>query len=96
MTKTDFIHALAQKTGLSKIDATRIVEAYAEVVIEGLKAGDDVTLPGLVKLDVKATPEKPEREGINPFTRQPVTIKAKPASKKVKASPVAALKKAVV
>jgi DNA-binding protein HU-beta len=36
-----------------------------------------------------------ERQGINPFTKEPITIAAKPPSKKVRARPVKAIKDVV-
>jgi DNA-binding protein HU-beta len=36
-----------------------------------------------------------QRPGINPFTKEPITIAAKPASKKVRARPVKAIKDVV-
>jgi nucleoid DNA-binding protein len=96
MTKTEFTNNVAQKLNISKADASRFADAYAEVAVEALRTGDDVTLPGLVKLVVRDKPARPERQGVNPLTKQQITIKAKPASKRVGARPIAALKKAVI
>jgi nucleoid DNA-binding protein len=54
-----------------------------------------VTLPGLVKLSVVSKPAVPQHEGLNPFTKQMMTYKAKPARKVVKIRPIKALKDAV-
>ena len=40
-------------------------------------------------------PATKQRPGINPFTKEPITIAAKPASKKVRARPVKAIKDVV-
>lgn len=53
-------------------------------------------VPGLVKLKLKDTPATPAGERMNPFTKQMANVAAKPASKKVKVSPLAALKKAAI
>ena len=45
-----------------------------------------------MKIKAKETPATQDREGINPFTKQPMTIKGKPASRKLRAAPVKALK----
>ena len=37
-------------------------------------------------------PATKDRPGVNPFTGQPITIKGKPASKKVRALPLKSLK----
>jgi len=50
------------------------------------------TIPGLMKLTVVHKPATEEREGINPFTKEPTIFKAKPASGKVKIQPLKALK----
>lgn len=95
MTKSEFVEAVAQKAGLDKKSVSAALEAIVSVTTEQLKAGSEVTLPGLVKLAAVHKPAVPEREGINPFTKQPVIFKAKPASTAVKARPAKALKDAV-
>jgi nucleoid DNA-binding protein len=49
-------------------------------------------IPGLVKLRVVDKPAQPEREGINPATREKIVIKAKPASRKVRLTALKTLK----
>ena len=53
------------------------------------------TLPGLLKITVASIPAKPNRKGINPFTKEPTVFKAKPARKVLKARPVKAAKDAL-
>lgn len=96
MTKTQLAESLAQKLGHTKLEASKFIDCYAEVVAAALKNDGEVTVPGLVKLKLKDTPATPECERMNPFTKQMAKVAAKPASKKVKVSPVAALKKAVI
>ena len=48
-----------------------------------------------MKLRVVKKPATKERQGINPFTKQPMTFAAKPASKAVRARPVKPIKDAV-
>lgn len=95
MTKSDFLNALAEKSGLNKKQAASVLDAMGDVVSEQLKSSGEVTIPGIIKLNVSEKPATAEREGINPFTKQPTIIKAKPARKVVKARPVKALKDAV-
>ena len=73
MNKTEFIKAIADKADISLSDATAAVNAYTAVIAEALKAGDKVTLGGFGTYEVK---EKPERQGFNPVTKQPITIAA--------------------
>ena len=95
MSKSEFLAALAEKTGLNKKQASSAMEAVGTIVAEQLKSHGEVTIPGLIKLNVSVKAATPEHEGINPFTKQPTTIKAKPERKVVKARPVKALKDSV-
>lgn len=95
MSKSEFLSSLADKTGLSKKQAAGAMDALMSIVTEQLKANGEVTIPGVIKLIVSEKPATEERPGINPFTKEPTTIKAKPARKVVKARPVKALKDAV-
>ena len=96
MTKSQFVESIATRLGLTKSDASKYVDHYTAAVVDALKAEGEVILPGLVKITLKDTPAMPEGQRMNPFTKQMVTVAAKPASKKVKVRPVGPLKKAVV
>ena len=78
MNKTEFINAAAEKSGLSKIDAKKAVEAFVETVSNELKEGGKVALLGFGSFSVA---EKSARKGVNPKTKQPIEI---PARKSVK------------
>ena len=95
MSKTQLINDLTTKTGLSKGQVSEVLEALTVAGVDALKAGEEFTIPGLVKISTKVKPATEERQGVNPFTKQPITIAAKPASKAVKARPIPALKKAL-
>jgi len=95
LTKSDFVAAVAEKAGLSKSQANSVLQAINGIVVTQLAQNGEVVLPGLLKLSVQVKPATPEREGINPFTKQPTVFKAKPARKVIKARPVKALKDAV-
>jgi len=95
MSKSEFLSALAEKTGLNKKQAASAMDAVSSIVSEQLKASGEVTIPGLIKLNISEKAATPEHPGINPFTKEPTIIKAKPARKVVKARPVKALKDAV-
>jgi DNA-binding protein HU-beta len=96
MTKSEFIGEVAEKSGLSKKDVNAVFEAVLNVAVEQLKKGHELTLPGMAKLKAVHKPAKPAREGTDPFTKQPRTFAAKPASTAVKIRPVKALKDAVM
>jgi DNA-binding protein HU-beta len=78
MNKSEFISAVAAKAGLSKVDAKKAVDAYAEVVADALKAGDKVALIGF---GTYAVSERAERQGIEPRTMKKLTIAAKKVAK---------------
>ena len=78
MNKTAFINAVAEKSGLSKVDAKKAVEAFVETVSSELKEGGKVALLGFGSFSVA---EKSARKGVNPKTKQPIEI---PARKSVK------------
>ena len=50
------------------------------------------SLNGVIKMKVVKKPATKEREGINPFTKEKMIFKAKPASKKVRVLPLKSLK----
>ena len=78
MNKTEFITAVAEKSGLSKADAKKAVDAFVETVSGELKEGGKVALLGFGSFSVA---EKAARKGVNPKTKQPIDI---PARKSVK------------
>ena len=78
MNKTEFINAVAEKSGLSKVDAKKAVESFVEKVSSELKEGGKVALLGFGSFSVA---EKSARKGVNPKTKQPIEI---PARKSVK------------
>ena len=63
MNKTEFINAVAEKSGLSKVDAKKAVEAFVETVSSELKEGGKVALLGFGSFSVA---EKSARKGVNP------------------------------
>lgn len=67
---------MAEKSGLSKKDAGAALEAFVESVQDALKTGDKVQLTGFGSFEVKS---RAARTGINPQTKQPVTIAASKA-----------------
>jgi nucleoid DNA-binding protein len=96
LTKAGLIGAIADKVdGISKKQVSGVFDALANIGYKELKSSGQFVLPGFSKFVVKKKPARPARQGINPFTKQPTTFAAKPASKVVRARPVKALKDAV-
>lgn len=73
MNKTELINAVADKSDLSKADATRAVDAFFEVVGKALKKKDKVSLVGFGTFLVR---ERAARTGRNPKTGATMKIKA--------------------
>ena len=75
MNKTELIAEVSKKTGMSKKDAERAVNATVDAITEALVAGDKVQLVGFGSFEVK---QREARMGRNPKTKEPIEI---PASK---------------
>ena len=73
MNKTELINAVAENAGLSKKAAEAAVNAALNAITESLKAEEKVQLVGFGSFEVK---HRAERTGLNPQTKQPVTIAA--------------------
>lgn len=69
----DLVGALAEKAGVTKVQAKSILDAHAELLIEELKQNGSVQLAGIGKLKLG---ERAERQGRNPSTGEAITIKA--------------------
>jgi nucleoid DNA-binding protein len=95
MSKTELIEEIASESGLEKKQINAVLDALNNLVYKELKADREVTIPGLLKLTTVRKPAVPEREGINPFTKEKTTFKARPARTVVKPRPLKALKDAV-
>ena len=95
MSKSQFINTLAEKTGMNKKQVAATLDMLNAMAVEQLGTRGELVIPGLVKLIVATKPATPEHEGINPFTKQPMIYKAKPARKVVRAHPVKTLRDAI-
>ena len=93
-TKSELFATIADNVELSRKQVADVFDNLAEIVAGHIKKGgpEKFMLPGLLKIAVKHVPAKPARDGVNPFTGEPMKFKAKPASKKVKVMPLANLK----
>lgn len=91
LSKTQVVGSLAQSTGLEKQQVESVLENLEGLIESCLKSeAKAFNLSGLLKIYVHHKKATEERQGINPATRQPMTIAAKPATDVVK---VRALKK---
>ena len=94
LTKAQVVTELANGADLDKKSINRVFEEIQQLIRKQLtgRGPGEFVIPGLVKLRVVKKPATKERQGINPFTKEPITIPAKPASKKVRATALKALK----
>ena len=73
MKKTELIAAVAEKTGLTKKDAERVISATFETITASLVKGDKVQVSGFGIFEVKA---REARVGRNPRTKETIQIPA--------------------
>jgi len=94
LTKSQVISELAETTELDKKSINRVFDGLTDIIKKqlGARGPGEFVIPGLLKLRAVKKPATKDRPGINPFTKQPITIKGKPASKKIRASALKALK----
>ena len=78
MNKSELINAIAEKSGLSKVDSKKALDATLETIAEEVKAGGKVVLVGFGTFSVS---ERSARKGINPRTKQPIDIPSKKTTK---------------
>lgn len=91
-TKSEILAAICKDTGLSRKQVSSVFDSLSGVIRKSLRGNGLFTLPGLLKLKVVKKPATKAREGVNPFTGEKMTFKAKPAFKKVRAMPLKSLK----
>ncbi|MEM1377490.1 MAG: HU family DNA-binding protein [Pseudomonadota bacterium] len=74
MNKNELAAAVADKSGMSKGDATTAVDTIFEVITDTLKSGGDVRVLGFGNFVVQ---DRAATTGRNPMTGKPVDIPAK-------------------
>jgi DNA-binding protein HU-beta len=97
LSKNGLITAIAEAVGeeITRKQVKAVLESLIEVGHKELKKSAIFTVPGFAKFRVVKKPATKARDGINPFTKQPMKIAAKPASKSVRARPIKAIKEAM-
>lgn len=71
--KAQLVALVAAKTGLTKKDSDKAIQAFSEAVTEFLAKGEKVQLIGFGTFETR---ERAAREGRNPQTGEPLTIAA--------------------
>ena len=94
MSKTEIFAALGEATGLTKQQVGSLFEELSKLI--GKNLGNDgpgvFAIPGLLNIKVVRKPATEERKGINPFTKEEMVFKAKPAKNIVKVTALKGLK----
>lgn len=74
MNRTDLISKVAERAEVTKAEATKCVNTVLGVIADNLTKGDkELALPDFGRFFVK---QVPERKGINPRTKEQITIEA--------------------
>ena len=93
-TKTQILNQVAEETELSRKQVAAVLESLSGVIEGHIKkrAVGEFVLPGLMKILTVRKPAVKARKGINPFTKEEVMFKARPATTVVKVRPLKKLK----
>jgi len=94
-TKSEVVAQICKDAELSRKQVAAVFESLNGIIKKSLRGPGLFTLPGLLKMKVVKRPATKAREGINPFTKERMMFKAKPASKKVRVLPLKTLKSLV-
>jgi DNA-binding protein HU-beta len=73
MQKTDFIARVAEQTGTSKKVTRQVIEAALNTIANSLASDEKVVLTGFGTFELRT---RQARRGVNPQTRQAMTIPA--------------------
>jgi len=91
--KSEIYAFLSEKTNLKRKDIVSVFENLQSLIERDLKRGPGIfNVMGLMKIKVVHKPAQPARKGINPFTKEEVMFKAKPARNVVKIQALKTLK----
>jgi nucleoid DNA-binding protein len=93
-TKSEVVGTIADQVGISKKEVQSVFDTMGEMIAADLKknAVGTFNVPGMMKVTVQRKPATKARKGINPFTGEETTFKAKPARNVVKVRPLKGLK----
>jgi nucleoid DNA-binding protein len=94
--KSEILAAISEKTNLKRKDVVAVFDTLKELIERDLTKGPGIfNVVGLMKIKVVRKPATPARKGINPFTKEEVMFKAKPARNVVKIQALKTLKELV-
>src|SRR5687767_10401514 len=76
--KADLINVISEKAGISKKEAAAAFDAFVGYISDSCQEGDRCSVPGLGSFMIS---DRKAREGVNPRTKEKISI---PASKSVR------------
>ncbi len=86
MNKSELINAIAEKSGLSKVESKKALDAILETIAVEVKNDGKVVLVGFGTFSLS---ERSARMGVNPQTKKPIEI---PSRKSMKFKPGSTLR----
>ena len=94
--KGEIYSTIAEHVGVTRKQVAQVFDVMGSLIGADLAKGSgEFAVPGLMRIKTIKKPATKARKGTNPFTGEPMTFKAKPARKIVRARPVKAAKDAV-
>jgi nucleoid DNA-binding protein len=95
--KGDVYRTIGDLVGVHRRDVAAVFAGLGALIKADLGKGGAgaFKVPGLMRITVKRKPATKARMGINPFTKEQVMLKAKPARNVVRVRPLAGLKEMV-
>ncbi len=97
LTKNELIQAIAETSNeeLTRKQVRVVLESLESIGHRQLKKNGVFTIPGFAKFTVHPRKAQKPRQGVNPQTKQPITIPGKPATRVIRAKPVKVCKDVV-
>lgn len=90
--KSQMVATIVERTGVARKEVLAVLETIPDIIKAHVKGPEAFSWAGLFKIIIVKKPATKARQGINPFTGEMTTFKAKPASKRVKIRPLKQLK----
>lgn len=92
--KSAILDHIATETDLNRKQVASVLESLNGIIERhvGKRGVGEFVLPGLLKISTVRKPAVKARKGINPFTKEEMMFKAKPATTVVKVRPLKKLK----
>jgi nucleoid DNA-binding protein len=92
--KSEIYSTISDLVGITRQQVAGVFHVLSSIIKSDLsKGGAGVSsVPGLARIRLTRKPATKERQGINPFTKEPTTFKARPARNVVRLRPLRGLK----